>query len=171
MKILALVLTTAVLGLIGVAVAGWASTTPSLRLAPPAPAPPTELARTVRVHDVPLRIEVARLRRSGRAVTLDLRVRSLTPSGGPRFWFGRAFSAHWRTYADGFTLTDPITGRTLRVRDDADGDCECSSTYNVSLAPGGQTVLSATFPAPSPLARTIDVVVPHFGAFRDVPLR
>lgn len=135
-----------------------------------APSITVTLSRTARIDDVPLRMDIALLRRAGRTVTLDLQLRSTAARGADAFPVEGAFGRDRFAYdLGGVYLLDPATGARLPVR--RDRGCVCSTTDGVELAPGGSTILSASFPAPSPEAKALDVVVPHFGAFRDVPLR
>ena len=162
------------------AVAGWAvaehhGQRPGMNAGAAVGVPPSTitLSRASRVAGVPLRMDIALARRTGRTVTLDLRLRSTAAHGGP------AFGVNWQFSADqseedvsGVYLVDPTTGRKLSPRRDAHGTCICTDDgYSIEVAPGGTTMLTASFPGPSPLAHAVDVVVPHFGAFRDVPLR
>jgi hypothetical protein len=140
----------------------------------PLPSPPSSvtLSRAARVDDVPLRMDIALLRRAGRVATLDLRLRSMAPHGGMTYLVGSAFAATIAAgYVDGIYLMDPTTGGKLSPIFRG-GTCVCTTNgYDLEIAPGGTAMLTASFPAPSPAAHTADVIVPHFGAFRDVPLR
>jgi hypothetical protein len=139
------------------------------------PSPPSSvtLSRAARILGVPLRMDIALLRRAGRVVTLDLRLRSLAAHGERYYEIGSDFAKD--CCADdslsGVYLMDPTTGAKLNplVRDH---QCVCTQQADwITIAPGGTAMLTASFPAPSPAAHTADVIVPHFGAFRDVPLR
>lgn len=171
----------AAVGAVGVAVSGWTAASRTagadVRVAPDtgAAAPPSTVAlsRAARIDGVALRMDVALLRRAGRTATLDLRLRSNAPHGGPTFTVGDRFADYegGPENLSGVYLMDPMTGRRLRARDYS-GECVCTGDGGtIRLQPGGTTMLTATFPAPSLRARSADVVVPHFGAFRDVPLR
>lgn len=172
MNKLLLVLPLAVLAAVVLAVSGWV-TVPRRPLdarSLEAPSATVTLSRTARIGEVPLRLDIALLRRAGRTVTLDLALRSTAARGSEAFAIEGAFGATpFRYDLSGVYLLDPATGARLPVR--RDRGCVCSATDGVDVAPGGSTILSASFPAPSPEADALDVVVPHFGAFRDVPLR
>lgn len=189
---LTLTLLCAMLAAGGLAAAGWSrdTTTPADGLAAaantadpavtaPQPAdvaaPPSTvtLSRAARVDGVPLRMDVALLRRVGNTATLDLRLRNNAAHGGPTFVLGTYFDDEdWWEDVSGIYLMDPATGHRLPVRTDIDDECLCTrNTDDIAIRPGGTAMLTATFPAPSRGASTADVIVPHFGAFRDVPLR
>jgi hypothetical protein len=72
---------------------------------------------------------------------------------------------------NGIYLIDAAHGQKYLVAQDADGRCLCdvdlSDTWVESDAPLN---LSATFGPPPPGVHSIDVFVPHFGTFADVPL-
>jgi hypothetical protein len=72
---------------------------------------------------------------------------------------------------NGIYLVDAAHGQKYLVARDADGRCLCdvdlSDTWVESDAPLN---LSATFGPPPPGVHSIDVFVPHFGTFADVPL-
>jgi hypothetical protein len=86
----------------------------------------------------------------------------LTGSG----WWSIAdtFSADSDGDLSAVALIDPVTGQRLHpLHDDAEPDLS-----EETMTPGGTKVLTATFPAPN--GDTADVLVPHFGSFRDVPI-
>lgn len=58
-----------------------------------------------------------------------------------------------------------LTGR------DKDARCACSSGLGLAnLEPGGEAVLEAQYKALPADVTTVDVVIPHVGGFRDVPV-
>lgn len=72
---------------------------------------------------------------------------------------------------DGISLIDSQNRQRYLVARDANGTCVCdgnlSSAFIEFKAP---VVLSATFGAPPEDVDTVDVVIPQFGTFKDVPL-
>jgi hypothetical protein len=68
---------------------------------------------------------------------------------------------------DGISVIDPQNGRRHTVARTPDGACVCSDRLG-DLAE--EQTISATFAAPPPDVESIDVVVPQFGTFTDVPL-
>lgn len=152
------------------AVAGWTRTkTTAARTA--APTDTVTLSRTARVDGVALRMDVALLRRAGGTATLDLRLVNGAEPGGASFDVGDHFDDDgWEDSVSGIYLIDSATGQKIRPRFDGHS-CVCTRNgSDIELPPGATTMLTATFPAPSPGTASADVVVPHFGAFRDVPL-
>jgi hypothetical protein len=110
-------------------------------------------------------LDIADLRRRGRTVTLDLRLRSNAPHGAPEHVIGADFASHADGDLSAVSLVDPVTGARLHpLTDEAAQDL-----FDEVLTPGGTKVLTVSFPAPR--GKSADVIVPHFGSFRDVPVR
>jgi hypothetical protein len=96
-----------------------------------------------------------------------MRLRSNAPRGHDDYLIGAAFSATANGDFSAMSLIDPVTGARLRPAAwDPDTDPDL---FDEVLTPGGTKTLSVSFPAPR--GRTADVLVPHFGSFRDVPVR
>src|SRR4051812_9229697 len=72
------------------------------------------LSRASRIDGVPLRLDVADLRRRGPTVTLDLRLRSNAPHGGADYYIGHDYSTWTGGDLDAISLIDAVTGRRLR---------------------------------------------------------
>jgi hypothetical protein len=122
------------------------------------------LSHTASVNDVPLRLDVGRMHRVGRVASLDLRLANRGPSGSDALSIDDMFSADSSYDIGGVLMLDPQTGLPIPAR-----DADSVDLGLVDLAPGGTQLIRAVFPAPR--GETVDVLVPHFGLFRDVPVR
>ena len=71
---------------------------------------------------------------------------------------------------DGIYLLDRAHGQKYLVARDPDGRCICDSGLEDRRLEDGSVTLSATYGAPPPEVTAVDVVVPHFGTFANVPL-
>lgn len=72
---------------------------------------------------------------------------------------------------DGITLLDGVNKQLYLVARDESGQCVCDVNLSQTfIDPGAPTVLSATFGAPPEDVESIDVMIPNFGTFRDVPI-
>jgi len=135
---------------------------------------------------IPLRVELNELHRKNGLVDLTFTVRNLLDPNNlgtmaksdARWQVGDFFddgSLH-----NGSKVTSTVSGlylvdsankkKYLTVRDSA-GECLCSvDGSNIFVSAGATTVLSATFGAPPDSVKAVDVFVPGFGTFNDVPL-
>jgi len=120
------------------------------------------LSRSAQLDDVPLRLDVAQLRRVGQTALLDLRLSNRAPRGGDAFSIDDTFSREGYSDLGGVLLVDSRTGHELAPLDD---DVDLAFT---EVSGGGTQSLRVRFPAPR--GSTADVLVPHFGMFRDVPV-
>jgi len=121
------------------------------------------LSRGAILDEVPLRLDVAGLRRRGRTATLELRLINREPHGGDAFSIDDTFSREGHYDMGGVLLLDPSTGRELDALED---ETDLGFT---EISGGGTQSLSVAFPAPS--GRTADAVVPHFGLFRGIAVQ
>ncbi|HET8537226.1 MAG TPA: hypothetical protein VFL73_08620 [Solirubrobacteraceae bacterium] len=71
---------------------------------------------------------------------------------------------------DGIYLLDRAHGQKYLVARDPDGRCICDTGLEGRRVADGSITLSATYGAPPPNVTAVDVVVPHFGTFANVPL-
>ncbi len=71
---------------------------------------------------------------------------------------------------DAITLIDPIHGQEYTSAKDAQGNCVCTDVSAMFVAPGQPATLSATYGAPPGDVSRVDVFVPHFGTFHDLPI-
>jgi hypothetical protein len=129
---------------------------------PPHP-PAATLSRAAQLDDVPLRLDVAGLQRRGRIASLELRLINRAPRGGSAFSIDDTFSREGYSDLGGVLLLDSRTGHEL---DPLEDDVSLAFT---EVSGGGTQSLTVSFPAPS--GATADVLVPHFGLFRGVPVR
>lgn len=128
-------------------------------------------------HD-PVRLDIVELTRSGATSALTIRL-TTTSDDTPGAQIagtlddGISDDAAGNEYdtVDGITLIDTANRKRYLVARDSTGRCVCdnelSSTFVERTAP---TVLSATFAAPPEGVETVDVVIPKFGTFKNVPL-
>jgi hypothetical protein len=121
------------------------------------------LSRGARLDDIPLRLDVAGFHRVGGIAALDLRLINRAPRGGDAFSIDDTFSREGYSDLGGVLLVDSGTGREI---DPLDDDVDVGST---EIAGGGSQSLRVAFPAPT--GSTADVLVPHFGLFRGVPVK
>jgi hypothetical protein len=121
------------------------------------------LSRSARLDDVPLRLDVTSLKRVGEIAALDLRLINRAPRGGDAFDIDDTFSREGSYDLGGVLLVDRGTDHEL---DPLEDDAGLGFT---AVAGGGTQSLRVAFPAPR--GRSADVLVPHFGLFRNVPVR
>ncbi len=131
-----------------------------------------------------VRLNVTELRRSGSttALTFELAVEEPRageeePSPTPGDTFDDGLSEanggkgqeSWTV--DGVSLVDAANRKRYLVARDSEGVCVCDDgLLSISVEPGSPVVLSATFGAPPADVEAVDVVIPKFGTFKDVPL-
>lgn len=141
-------------------------------------------ARDGQIDGVAVRLEITELRRSGATTALTFELSVDEPRAGETTdnaqvagTFDDGLSEvdggkgqDSRTI-DGVSLIDATNGKRYLVARDSEGVCVCdgdmSSTF---VEPAGPVSLSATFGAPPPDVEAVDVVIPKFGTFKDVPL-
>jgi hypothetical protein len=146
-----------------VVVAGCGATVTSHSSAAPSGAAEPTLTRSMRLDDVPLRLDVIGFHRRGSIAALDLRLVNRAPRGGDSFDIDDTFSREGHYDLGGVLLIDPRTGHEL---DPLDDDVDLAFT---EVDGGATQSLRVAFPAPS--GATADLLIPHFGLFRDVPVR
>lgn len=72
---------------------------------------------------------------------------------------------------DGVSLIDATNSQRYLVARDSEGVCVCDGSLSGRFVePGAPTALSATFGAPPADVDAVDVVIPNFGTFKNVPL-
>src|SRR5690348_15198202 len=101
------------------------------------------LSRSVRLDDVPLRLDVEALHRSRGIATLDLRLINRGPRGAEAFSIDDTFSREGMSDMRGVLLVDSASGREL---DPLDRDLDVDFT---EVAGGGTQMLRVVFPAPA----------------------
>lgn len=161
------------------------STTPATTAATTTAPPERALAgRDGSFDDDPVRFEIVSLKRSGSTVALTARLTtgpgadeqtsaqiSDTLSDGLENELATDGATEEFDVFDGVTLIDGTNRKRYLTARDSTGRCACdtglSGTFVKLNAP---VVLSATFGAPPGDVRTVDVAVPKFGTFTDVPL-
>lgn len=118
------------------------------------------------------RVAITGFTRQDRFVTLELELTNLAPAGSPyeNWSVGTALGASSDFDLSGIRLLDPASGTSIRVAEDPDGECICTSTTGLSIYPQASTRVSAQFPAPQTSVEALTVDIPGAGSFRDVPL-
>lgn len=153
------------------------------------PTAPAEAGRALATRDgqfghLPVRLEIVSLQRSGATAALTLRLTIPSSYGGSdsasaqiagTFDDGVSESDRDPTQAfdtvDGISLIDTKNRKRHLVARDARGTCVCDENLSSTFVEqGSPTVLSATFAAPPPDVDVMDVVIPKFGTFKDVPV-
>jgi hypothetical protein len=123
------------------------------------------LSHTTRLDDTPLRLDVEALHRVGQVAAVDLRLANRARAGTDQFSIDDTFSADgYSADVGGILLLDSRTGQPLTPLGADEADLGMTE-----IAPGGTQMIRAAFRAPR--GDTADVFVPHFGLFRDVPVR
>lgn len=159
-----------------------AASQPALKAAKVVEAVPVA-ERRGRIDGEPVRLEMFQPRRRGGTVVLDLRVS--TEVEDERVLIGGAFDDGTTETTtdpddplksdfdsmDGISLIDGVGRRRYLVARDRYGHCVCDRDMtNSVLIREAPLRLSAVFGAPPPTVETVDVVIPRFGTFADVPL-
>jgi hypothetical protein len=128
------------------------------------PASKPILSHTARLGDVPLRLDVAGLHRVAGVAALDLRLANSSSAGGDAYSIDDTFSSEGSYNTGGLLMLDQRTGREI-----APLQADATDLGAMQIAPGGTQQIRTVFPAPR--GDHVDVLVPHFGLFRDVPVR
>ena len=145
-----------------------ALTTRDAPTAAPAAAKPPAI-RTVSGSDPHARLSLLDVRRSGRVVTVKLRLEVVRTMGDLRYQVDLAADGGEEGSADGLRLYDDLGGRTIMPLRDPDGRCSCSRGLH-ELRYGDAVAVFARFRAPSK-ASAITLDAPGFPPFYDVPVR
>lgn len=138
--------------------------------------------RTGTVNNTPVVLEIVEFKRSRATVALSIRL-STKSSNGPLIdeTFDDGINQKSRSRGvpdkagtdtlDGIYLIDGAHGRRYLVARDRENNCVCDhDLYHQDLAPGQPASLSAIFGAPPPSVKAVDVFIPRFGTFKDLPL-
>ncbi len=159
---------------------GSATTTPSA----PEPTGRVLATRDGQIDELPVRLEIVSLQRSGATAALNLRLAIPSSYGGSETASaqivstfddgvsesdrdpGQAFDT-----IDGISLVDVTNRKRHLVARDARGTCVCDENLSSTFVEqGSPLLLSATFAAPPPDVDVMDVVIPKYGTFKDVPV-
>ncbi len=136
------------------------------------------------IDDDAVRLEVTELRRSGGTTALTFQLTVDDPSAGedePSAQIAQTFDdgtgeidggqGQDSSTVDGVSLIDNQNRKRYLVARDSEGFCVCDGELSSKFVEvGAPTVLSATFGAPPSDVEAVDVVIPSFGTFKDVPL-
>jgi hypothetical protein len=130
------------------------------------------------VFDV--RLAITHLERTGATTSLNLSLTSEDPDYIP--WVRDALddgetqairnsdSRENGSSVDGVYLLDRTHGQKYLVARDPDGRCICDVGIGDMRVGDRPVTLSATYGAPPPEVHAVDIVVPKFGTFANVPL-
>jgi hypothetical protein len=130
----------------------------------------------------PVKLEIVELKRSGGTTALNIRLTTTSTDGTAQVAstfddgiFEKLKNSSDPTAGadslDGISLIDTKNRKRYLVGRDADGRCVCDGDLgNGFVSSNGPLVLSATYAAPPADVQTMDVVIPHFGTFKDVPI-
>jgi hypothetical protein len=157
-----------------------AATTPAGEPAPSGG--PALVSRTGTIDGQRVTLEIAELKRSGATTALSLR---LTTDTDERAQVGGTFdngvfdkstsrdasSIAGGSTLDGVFLIDTTSRKKYLVGRDSENNCACDGDLGSAFVdPDGPLTLSATFGAPPAGVDAVDVFIPRFGTFKDVPL-
>jgi len=132
----------------------------------------------------PVVLEVVQLERSGDTTALTFRLMVEAGAGDPES-IGAQVSQTFddgvgevaqgsggdTSTLDGVSLIDSENRRRYLVARDSEGVCVCDGNLSGAFVEAGAPLLmSATFGAPPEDVSTVDLVIPQFGSFKDVPL-
>ena len=130
----------------------------------------------------PVRVEIVQLKRSGETSVLTLRLLAEGQTDGAQVagtfddgTIEKLKNTDNPTAAtntlDGISLIDTKNRKRYLVGRDSNGVCACDiGLSNAFVNADSPLVLSATFGAPPADVTAVDVLVPRFGTFKDVPL-
>jgi len=138
-------------------------------------------SRTGELEDIDIRLAITHLERTGATTSLSVSLTSEERYMAP--WI-RNYLDDGDTQAirgsdsrengdsvDGIYLLDRTHGQKYLVARDPDGRCICDVGVGDTRVDDDHPVtLSATYGAPPPEVHAVDVVVPKFGTFANVPL-
>lgn len=136
-------------------------------------------SRDSQIDKVPIRLEITELRRSGAtsAITIRLVVTDDTGDGSAQIadtlddGISDAENGNEYDTTDGISLIDTVNRKRYLVARDSSGRCVCDNSLSGTFVRSvGPTVLSATFAAPPEDVKAVDVVIPRFGTFKNVPI-
>jgi hypothetical protein len=161
------------------------STTPATT---PAPAPAPDAAEPLATREGSIEgdavtAEIVALKRSGATLVLNFRLRATQPDADINAQVASNLAndifedkpgtkqALPSDNLDGITLVDTKNRKRHLVARDANNTCVCSTGLGSVFVRGDAPVnLSATFGAPPADVKALDVTIPSFGTFTDVPL-
>jgi hypothetical protein len=134
------------------------------------------------VDQKPVKLEILELKRSGETVALTFRLVAIGDTSGAQVAStfddgifqkldGTTDTTAGAGSLDGISLIDATNRKRHLVGRDEDGACVCDRDLsNGFVSADAPLLLSATFAAPPDDIEAMDVVVPHFGTFKDVPV-
>ena len=134
------------------------------------------------ISGTPVKLELLQLKRGGETSVLTFRIATV---GGDEVQIGEIFddganqeiegaanadSPVNTTSMDGITLVDTQNRKRYLVGRDSKNACACESDLGAVFLSSDPVILSATYAAPPEDVSEMDVLVPRFGTFKDVPV-
>jgi hypothetical protein len=134
------------------------------------------------ISGTPVKLELLQLKRGGETSVLTFRIATV---GGDEVQIGEIFddganqeiegaatadSPVNTTSMDGITLVDTQNRKRYLVGRDSKNACACESDLGGVFLGSDPVILSATYAAPPEDVSAMDVLVPRFGTFKDVPV-
>ncbi|MFI6596126.1 hypothetical protein ACIBHX_07755 [Nonomuraea sp. NPDC050536] len=116
------------------------------------------------------KVDITLLQRQGKVVSLNF---SVTALDGKVSLHGQMGASPLDLSVSRVSLIDTVNGKRYRVARNGTGSdaaCICSSTQGVWPEKGQTTSLYAVFGAPPPDVTKVNIEMPPFGVFTDVPL-
>ncbi|GAA3626191.1 hypothetical protein [Microlunatus ginsengisoli] len=129
--------------------------------------------RTVSYHRSKVQLTLYQVRRAGSLSSIDLTLTSPDENTVAAQLLSdddSSSSARSPFVADGIRLVDGTGKKLYLVAADSAGHCVCTSLLGVNLDPEVPFVVSASFAVLPPTITSVDVQIPNFGTFRDVPI-
>jgi hypothetical protein len=136
-------------------------------------------SRTAQIGYVDVDLAITHLERSGETTSLSIKLTNEDTlwanvddifDDGETQPIRNSDSRENGSSVDGIYLLDRAHGQKYLVARDPDGRCICDSGLAGRRVAEGTISLSATYGAPPPNVTAVDVVVPRFGTFANVPL-
>lgn len=164
------------------------SATPTTPEGEPVAEEPVEVlaAREGSIDGERVLLEIVELNRSGETAALTFRLSLVNPDPGADAATGDLGAHVSSTFTnealmsvadvpllsvDGVALVDAENAKKYLVARDSEGLCVCDRNLSEAyVAPEAPLLLSATFGAPPDDVEDVDVVIPRFGTFKDVPI-
>ena len=151
-----------------------ASSPPTASAAAPAQSDQVIASRTVKVSaggDAgTAKVDITLLQRQGKIITLNWTVKAVD---GKVMLHGQMGGGALDYTVSNVSLIDPVNGKRYRVARNGTGSdaaCVCSGTQGVWPENGEEVTLHAVFGAPPPDVTKLNVEMPQFGVFTNVPI-
>lgn len=140
-------------------------------------------------RDIPLELQLNQLSRDGSLMTLNFTIRNAGAPRDPSAPNAASQGDKWQVSGflddgasppgdisqldtvDGIYVLDQANRKKYPVVHDSKGVCVCSGNGGATFVSPGQSIrFYATFGAPPPDVKRVDVAIPHFGTINSVPI-